>query len=341
MIPVSYIMLDLGGIDLADVKGNVYPGLYNKIYSSLNACQEVVLCNWFVAGILIPPTYCAIDISVSGVISLNDIIFIYSDDTIQIPTMGTVPITEQLSVGENGTYEVPEGVDGFNPVIVNVPPNLVQLTITENGEYLPTSGYDGFSKVIANVPPVLSWPSVSEAINDSRCVAKLIETLPYEVPYVSQSIATFYSVYARAPKPAGMVSEHTYVAGDINKTISELGLTFAGELEYYGNVYGYSDLISNCGLVLLGDFSQNYSVGPFTLLDSINNYSGVVLNGIYQQNRTSGYNTSMLYSSINLGVGYWAGMKDRNHTYDCFVTFDTDTQVTLSGNKQVIIYGIP
>lgn len=153
MIPVSYIMVDLGGIDLADVKDNVYPGLYNKIYSSLNACQEVVLCNWFVAGILIPPTYCAIDISVSGVISLNDIIFIYSDDTIQIPTMGTTPVIEQLSANANGTYEVSGDVDGFNPVVVNVSPSLVQLTATENNTYSPPQGYDGFSTVNVIVPP--------------------------------------------------------------------------------------------------------------------------------------------------------------------------------------------
>lgn len=340
MVPDKFIRIDLHGIDVLESQGEEIPGLYNELVESIQLCRYQIIYNWKFNGILISPTYVELHLTEDGV-KINRYITVTSDDIVHIYSLESPPVIDSISISENGEYIASGDVDGYSPVIVDISPNLAQLTITENGEYLPASGYDGFSKVIASVPPVLSWPSVSEAINDSKCVVKLIETLPYEVPYVSQNIATFYSAYARTPKPSGMVSEHIYVAGDINKTISELGLTFVGELEYYGNVYGYSDLISNCGLVLLGDFSQNSSVGPFTLSDSISNYSGVVLNGIYQQNRTSVYNTSMLYFPVNLGVGYWAGMKDRNHSYDCFVTFDTNTQVTLSGNKQVIIYGIP
>lgn len=171
MIPVSYIMVDLGGIDLADVKGNVYPGLYNKIYSSLNACQEVVLCNWFVAGILIPPTYCAIDISVSGTISFNDMIFIHNDDTIEIPTMGTTPKILSLSVQANDTYYAPEGFDGYNPVTVDVstpPPVLDSIEIYANGTYYPGEGVDGFDSVEVNVPDVfLKYPPMRSVTSDS------------------------------------------------------------------------------------------------------------------------------------------------------------------------------
>ena len=34
---------------------------------------------------------------------------------------GGSPVIQSLSVTQNGRYEAPEGVDGFNPVIVNVP----------------------------------------------------------------------------------------------------------------------------------------------------------------------------------------------------------------------------
>ena len=38
-----------------------------------------------------------------------------------IPTGGSDPVIQPLSVTENGTYTAPEGVDGYSPVTVNVP----------------------------------------------------------------------------------------------------------------------------------------------------------------------------------------------------------------------------
>lgn len=114
---------------------------------------------------------------------------------------------------------------------------------------------------------------------------------------------------------------------------------YRGGLEYSGNVYGNSGMISALGLTLLGDFSQGAS-GQQNLLDSIANYSGVILQGIYNKNRTSNYNTSILYNHPVIGSQYWAGMKDRNTTYDTFVTFQSNTTVSLSGKQQVIIYGM-
>lgn len=162
MNPVAYTMLDLKGLDLANVKGQTYPGLYNSIYSAMNSCQEIILCNWFVADILIPPTYCWLDIDTDGVISINDMIFIYSNDTIEIPTMGTTPKIIALSVTGNGTYVVPDGYDGFNPVEVEVLPELQSKTVTENGEVVPDSGYYGLSTVVVNVQPPLQSIVITE-----------------------------------------------------------------------------------------------------------------------------------------------------------------------------------
>ena len=68
---------------------------------------------------------------------------------------GDIPaVINPLSITENGTYQVPEGVDGYNPVSVNVPsvtPVLETLSVTENGTYTPGSGVDGFSQVSVNV----------------------------------------------------------------------------------------------------------------------------------------------------------------------------------------------
>lgn len=64
---------------------------------------------------------------------------------------GESSVIAPLEITENGTYTAPEGVDGYNPVTVNVEPVLQEKTITENGEYTPDEGFDGLSKVTVEV----------------------------------------------------------------------------------------------------------------------------------------------------------------------------------------------
>lgn len=71
------------------------------------------------------------------------------------------PVVEPLNVTENGTYNAPEGVDGYNPVTVYVPskePVLQSKTYTPSGvaeSVTPDSGYDGLSLVRINGEPNL------------------------------------------------------------------------------------------------------------------------------------------------------------------------------------------
>ena len=63
-------------------------------------------------------------------------------------------IIQPLSVASNGTYEVPKGVDGFNPVTVNVPIAELNQTISNNGIYTFSAkdyNADGFDPVKINV----------------------------------------------------------------------------------------------------------------------------------------------------------------------------------------------
>lgn len=80
-----------------------------------------------------------------------------------------VPSKEEITanITENGTYTPPpEKV--YSQVIVNVPtpsPVLQSKSITENGTYTPPSGVDGFNEVVVNVPssqPVLQSKSITE-----------------------------------------------------------------------------------------------------------------------------------------------------------------------------------
>lgn len=110
--------------------------------------------------------------------------------------------------------------------------------------------------------------------------------------------------------------------------------------EYQGNIYGTS-VIERAGLVLLGDFSQTGATSGNVLARPISDFSAVLLQGIYRNERTSNYNTTMAYISPALNKAYWAGMKDRNSNYTCNVTFTDANTVSLSGNRQVMIYGVP
>lgn len=77
-------------------------------------------------------------------------------------------VIQSLSVTQNGSYEAPEGVDGYNPVLVNVPDRygegysdgeeavkakIGEKHITQNGTYYAVSdGLEGFDPVIVNNP---------------------------------------------------------------------------------------------------------------------------------------------------------------------------------------------
>lgn len=129
------------------------------------------------------------------------------------------------------------------------------------------------------------------------------------------------------------------VEGGFSENVLEYFSALQYGIEYSGYIYD-TQLAQDCGLVLLADASQG-GAGTVQLTESLSNFSGVVLQGVYRASRQSTYNTTSLYIPPEQNVQYWAGMKDRNSSYTCYVTFDSDSTAILSGTKQVIIYGIP
>ena len=168
-------------------------------------------------------------------------------------------------------------------------------------------------------------------------------TLPDWVDDFSTNTKNFINdnCYGATSRSSGSTVSYTlddaFTAFSYNE-YSQINL-FDGEfVEYNSYIYG-SSLLSQYNITLLGDFSQGGSETGNVLSDSITNYSAIILQGVYQKQRTSNYNTTTLYPVI-LNESFWAGMKDRNSSYTCNVTFTDATTCSLSGNKQVIIYGI-
>ena len=79
------------------------------------------------------------------------------------------PDLRPLSVSENGSYQ-PDGFDGYSQVSVDVPapaPVTESLSVTENGTYVPPTGVDGFDEVVVNVPTG-GFPSYDDVVLPSE-----------------------------------------------------------------------------------------------------------------------------------------------------------------------------
>lgn len=89
----------------------------------------------------------------------------YDPVTINVNIPQVEPVLDTLIVSQNGQYRPPEGVVGYNLVDVNVitpPPVLDTLNVSQNGQYTPPEGVAGYNQVNVNVPePVLNTLNVS------------------------------------------------------------------------------------------------------------------------------------------------------------------------------------
>lgn len=119
MVPDKFDMVDMGGIDLIESQGVVVEGLYQRLAESITRCRYQCLYNWKFNGILIPPSYVEMEAR-DGSVWINEGVNVDENDVVHIYNLSPPPDIIPLSVTENGEYYAPVGVDGYNPVNVDV-----------------------------------------------------------------------------------------------------------------------------------------------------------------------------------------------------------------------------
>lgn len=157
IVPDKFNMVDMEGIDLLRMQGVPVEGLYDKLVESIALCRYQCLYNWKFNDILIPPTYVEMEVGEDEEVVVNFGITVTPDDVIHLESIEPEPpepVIIPLLAEENMVYNTPSGVDGFDPVTVDVPsytPEIDSITITENGTYIAPTGVDGYSPIIVNV----------------------------------------------------------------------------------------------------------------------------------------------------------------------------------------------
>lgn len=145
-------MIDLEGLDFIAKNNSAVPGLYSKLNSHLSSHNSTIY-NFLLADIQMPPSLVEL-VALNNTITINSYIVVHQNDVISF-TGWAGPVIQYLNPIENGEYIAPAGVDGYNPVLVNVPqvpPVIRPLAVYENGNYQVPYGVDGFAPVSVNVP---------------------------------------------------------------------------------------------------------------------------------------------------------------------------------------------
>ena len=148
--------------------------------------------------------------------------------------LGQNPVIEPLSVTENGTYEAPDGVDGFNPVTVALPvyEGAYEVEPSAEEQTLATAGKVMAQDVtVGKVEPVL-W-----------------KTMALDEPYNRNGLASFMSFLG---------IEESDVRDGYNYLVFTIGNTdtsgYALKVEIIGIFDGYPDNVR--GLTIRRDYSN-------------------------------------------------------------------------------------
>ena len=236
---------------------------------------------------------------------------------VSLNTSGHEPVIQEKSITANGDYSVPAGVDGFNPVHVNVPaplPVIQEKSITANGDYSVPAGVDGFNPVHVNVPaplPVIQEKSIT-ANGDYSVPAGVDGFNPVHVNVPSSKEVGFNYNY--------IISNNSGITVKGGSTINSLSTLWDGDYRIECAIKGQYDITSYNKVILfigyLGDsykhrFSGQQDNWNFYLLLTKNIMTSTYLtpstlissseSDVYQKiDVTTNYDSALLYYELNI-----------------------------------------
>ena len=210
------------------------------------------------------------------------------------------PVLEELNVTDNGTYVPSDGVDGFNPVNVNVQPPLQTkaVEITANGQSTieADSGYYGLESVglNVNVQPKLQAKSTSTTITSNGTSTITLEpdsnydglssasvdvnvNVPIPTFETEELVATANGTYT--PSTDGYSKVRVNVSEPVSKYVVPNGMKFAYSSAFNAEDFDVSqvtdmdNMFYNCDLTSL-DLS-GWDTSSVTNMAYMLNYSKI------------------------------------------------------------------
>lgn len=191
---------------------------------------------------------------------------------------------ESLEVTANGLYEPTEGIDGYNTVVVAVPPTIPDispLTVTDDGTY--TASGDGYNPVTVNTGVASLRQEIASAETASGC-SPLIDGLTALTTYanevtgaqdetLSDAVETLASKYGKAefnPFAKLKTMQNMFYAADLpenlvidfegneisNAQSSQYGMNNAFRNTTSLKHLTFKNVIANCSLIQLIMYSS-------------------------------------------------------------------------------------
>lgn len=160
-------------------------------------------------------------------------------DWIAVAGLGTVSesVIEPLTITENGTYNAPEGVDGYNPVVVNVAGGS-----SADVRYVTFKNHDG----------TVEYGKKPVAIGDD-CADPIARGI-FATPTRESDVQYNYTFYGWATEPNGAADADWYKAITADKTVYA---NFTATVRHYTITYYDSD-----GTTVLKTESLAYGTMP-------------------------------------------------------------------------------
>lgn len=217
--------------------------------------QEINLIGKLSTGGNIPPVVVSKTITENGTYTAGSGVDGFSPVIVNVPQ--SVPLLEDKYINENGLYGPSEGYDGIRSVNVDVPiPSIVPLTITENGTY-ESSGGSGFNPITVNVPQNSNmYSSNNGQLRLYENVFNGINILSFNGLYINQTMnfTDIDNEYIRNKLINLTVSPFARVFNSNSQTTSynQIGIDPSAQLiRYYNNELGSYDAGNVYGSLIL------------------------------------------------------------------------------------------